>query len=158
MTLTVDMNDETKTLKEEQKQWVVRLLNHAADVLDLKGPIDCSVTFVNNPRIQDINREYRGINRPTDVISFALEEMAEGEVPILPEDGEPRVLGDIIVSLEKAAEQADAYGHSFERELGFLVVHGLLHLLGYDHATPAEEKVMFGLQEKILSSYGLSRD
>jgi metalloprotein, YbeY/UPF0054 family len=158
MTMTVDMQDETETLKEDQKQWVVRLIDHAADVLELEGKFDCSVTFVDNVRIQEINREYRGIDRPTDVISFALEEMAEGEVPIIPEEGEPRVLGDIIVSLDKATEQAKDYGHSFDRELGFLVIHGLLHLLGYDHATTAEEKVMFGLQEKILSTYGLSRD
>lgn len=157
MTMTVDMQDETKTLKEDQEQWVIRLIDHAADVLELDGKFDCSVTFVDNARIQEINREYRGIDRPTDVISFALEEMAEGEVPIIPEEGEPRVLGDIIVSLDKTAEQAEAYGHSFDRELGFLVVHGLLHLLGYDHATQAQEKEMFGLQEKILSSYGLSR-
>ncbi|WP_100488631.1 rRNA maturation RNase YbeY [Sporolactobacillus pectinivorans] len=158
MTMTIDMHDDTEKISEEQQQWIIRLIDHAADLLQLTGEVECSLTFVGNPRIQEINREYRGIDRPTDVISFALEEIADDEVPILPEEGEPRVLGDIIVSIDKAREQAAAYGHSFERELGFLVVHGLLHLLGYDHTSETEEKEMFGLQEKILSTFGLNRN
>lgn len=158
MTMTIDLHDDTEELSEEQQQWVIKLIDHAADILHLSGDIDCSLTFVGNARIQEINREYRGIDRPTDVISFALEEMADDEVPIMPEEGEPRVLGDIIVSIEKAREQAVTYEHSFERELGFLVVHGLLHLLGYDHTTESEEMEMFGLQEEILSTFGLNRN
>ncbi|TGA99586.1 rRNA maturation RNase YbeY [Sporolactobacillus shoreae] len=158
MTMTIDLHDDTEELSEEQQQWVIKLIDHAVDILQLSGEIDCSLTFVGNARIQEINREYRGIDRPTDVISFALEEMADDEVPIMPEEGEPRVLGDIIVSIDKAREQAVTYEHSFERELGFLVVHGLLHLLGYDHTTESEEKEMFGLQEEILSTFGLNRN
>lgn len=157
MTMTIDIHDETGEVGAELQQWVIRLIDHAAEILNLEGEIECSLTFVRNPRIQEINRTYRGIDRATDVISFALEEMEEGEVPILPEEGEPRVLGDIVVSIDKAREQAEAYDHSFERELGFLIIHGLLHLLGYDHTTKAEEEKMFGLQEDILSSFGLKR-
>lgn len=157
MTMTIDMHDETGEVTDGLQQWVIRLIDHAADVLDLKGEIECSLTFVTNPRIQEINRAYRGIDKPTDVISFALEEMEEDEVPIILEEGEPRVLGDIIVSIDRAREQAETYNHSFERELGFLIIHGLLHLLGFDHNTKAEEEEMFGLQENILSSFGLKR-
>lgn len=158
MMMTIDMHDETGEISSRIQQWVIRLLDHAANILELRGETECSLTFVGNPRIQEINREYRGIDRPTDVISFALEEIEEGEVPLILEEGEPRVLGDIIVSIDKTHEQAESYNHSFERELGFLIIHGLLHLLGYDHTTEAEEKEMFGLQEKVLSSFGLNRE
>ena len=89
---------------------------------------------------------------PTDVISFALEE--EEDVVI---EGMPRMLGDIIISTERTREQAEEYGHSFERELGFLAVHSLLHLLGYDHMNEADERAMFGKQDEILTSFGLTR-
>lgn len=157
MTLTIDMHDETGEVNTDQEKLVIDLLEHAADFLHLSGETELSVTFVDNRRIQEINARYRNIDRPTDVISFALEETAEDEVEIVREEDEPRVLGDIIVSIPKAREQADSYGHSFERELGFLVIHGLLHLLGYDHMTKADEEEMFGLQEAILSAYGLKR-
>lgn len=157
MTMTIDMHDETGEINESIQNSVIQLIDYAADQLNLEGEVECSLTFVDNEKIQVINRDYRGIDRPTDVISFALEEMEEDEVPILPEEGEPRVLGDIIISIERTHEQAAEYNHSFERELGFLVIHGLLHLLGYDHQTKEEEEEMFGLQEKILSSFGLSR-
>ncbi|SFG08634.1 rRNA maturation RNase YbeY [Sporolactobacillus nakayamae] len=158
MAMTIDMHDETKEINHAIQESVIKLIDYAAEQLDLEGEIECSITFVDNARIQVINRDYRGIDRPTDVISFALEEMDENEVPILPEEGEPRVLGDIIISVERTHEQAAEYNHSFERELGFLVIHGLLHLLGYDHQNAEQEKEMFGLQESILSSFGLSRD
>lgn len=157
MAMNIDIRDETGAVDDRQQEWVARLIRHAADYLKLGGEAECSVTFVGNDRIQAINRTYRGIDRATDVISFALEEMQEGEVPVHLEDDEPRVLGDIVVSIDRAREQADEYGHSFERELGFLVVHGLLHLLGYDHATKEQEQEMFTLQEQILASFGLKR-
>ncbi|RYM05314.1 rRNA maturation RNase YbeY [Sporolactobacillus sp. THM7-7] len=157
MAMTIDMHDETGEIDSRLKQWIIRLVEHAADVLHLEEETECSLSFVDNARIQEINQAYRGINRPTDVISFALEEIGEDEVPIHPAQGEPRVLGDIVVSLDQAHEQAERYGHSFHRELGFLIIHGLLHLLGYDHTTEEEEKEMFGLQEEILSSFGLKR-
>ena len=98
----------------------------------------------------EINKTYRGIDRPTDVISFALEEDENYEV-------KERLLGDIYISIDKVYEQAKEYEHSVKRELFFLVTHGFLHLLGYDHMTEEEEKEMFSLQEKILDEYGVKR-
>ena len=109
-----------------------------------------------NCRIQEINREYRDKDKATDVISFAMEELGEGEIPLSGVDM-PRILGDIIISLAKAKEQAEDYGHSFIRELGFLSVHGFLHLLGYDHEIEEDEQKMFGRQKDILDEFGLKR-
>ncbi|MBU7593627.1 rRNA maturation RNase YbeY [Metabacillus halosaccharovorans] len=156
MRLSIDSHDETNELTEEQIKTVEELLQFAADVEDVSEGAELSVTFVTNERIQEVNREYRDKDQPTDVISFALEEMSEGELEIVGGD-QPRVLGDIIISIPRAREQAEEYGHSFMRELGFLSVHGLLHLLGYDHMTDSEEKVMFKKQKEILNNYGLKR-
>lgn len=157
MTLNIDFLDETNKVQEEHIALVEKLLQHAASVLEIEDESEVSITFVTNEAIQEINREYRDKDQPTDVISFALEELGEGETVIIAE-GMPRVLGDIIISTERAEEQATEYGHSFERELGFLAVHGFLHLLGYDHMTEEDEKVMFGKQDEILQSYGLGRE
>ncbi|MEK4759442.1 rRNA maturation RNase YbeY [Viridibacillus sp. FSL E2-0187] len=157
MSLNIDFLDETSKVKDSDIELVEKLLQHAATVENIEDETELSVTFVTNEAIHEINRQYRQKDAPTDVISFALEEMGEGEVEIIAE-GMPRILGDIIISIDRTKEQADEYGHSFERELGFLAVHGFLHLLGYDHMVPEDEKVMFGKQDKILESYGLSRD
>jgi probable rRNA maturation factor len=108
-----------------------------------------SIVLVNNEEIQRINKEYRGIDAPTDVISFALADGLEQY---------PYELGDIMISVDKVKQQAIDYEHSEERELGFLIVHGVLHLLGYDHDSEEHEKAMFQIQEQILSSYGLERN
>ncbi len=154
--LDIDFLDETSAMKDEAMEQIEGLLNLAQKKLQITEPCELSVTFVDNNRIQDINREYRGKDKPTDVISFALEELGEGEIQISGANM-PRVLGDIIISIDKAREQATDYGHSVERELGFLAVHGFLHLLGYDHETEEEEKEMFDLQRSILDEYGLER-
>lgn len=154
--LAIDLIDETATLNESELHFVEKILQHAAEEEQV-GASEVSVTFVTNDAIQAINKEYRGKDVPTDVISFAMEEMGEGELEIVGAL-EPRVLGDIIISLDRTKEQAADYGHSFERELGFLAVHGFLHLLGYDHMNEAGEKEMFGKQEAILSSLGITRD
>ncbi len=156
MNLSIDFLDETNEMTEKAIEQIEGVLNLAQKKLQIKEPCELSVTFVDNDRIQEINREYRGKDKPTDVISFALEELGEGEIQISGANM-PRVLGDIIISLDKAREQATDYGHSVERELGFLAVHGFLHLLGYDHETEAEEKEMFDLQRSILDEYGLGR-
>ncbi len=157
MILTIDFLDETQEVQDEHMKLVEKLLQHAAKAEEIEEGSEVSVTFVTNEAIREINREYRDKDQPTDVISFALEEMGEGEVQIIGE-GMPRVLGDIIISTDRTREQAAEYGHSFERELGFLAVHGFLHLLGYDHMTEADEKEMFGKQDAILASFGLARD
>ncbi|ATP39469.1 rRNA maturation RNase YbeY [Solibacillus sp. R5-41] len=155
--LTIDFLDETNGVKEADLDLVEKLLQHAAQIEGIEDGSEVSVTFVTNEAIHEINREYRDKDQPTDVISFALEELGEDEIQIIGE-GIPRVLGDIIISTDRTREQAEEYGHSFERELGFLAVHGFLHLLGYDHMTPEDEKVMFGKQDEVLESYGLGRD
>ena len=113
--------------------------------------VEFNVIIVDNERIHEINREYRHIDRPTDVISFALED--DESFPGM----ETRVLGDIYISLDKVYEQSEAYGHSFFRELAFLTVHGLLHLLGYDHMEKEDEKEMFSRQELILNEAGITK-
>lgn len=125
---------------------------------------EVALTFVDNARIHELNLEYRGIDRPTDVLSFAMNESGEDELDIIYEvqEGEaledvPNVLGDIIISVTRAQEQAQEYGHSLERELGFLFVHGFLHLLGYDHQDEASEAEMMSKQEKVLAQVGLTR-
>lgn len=157
MDLVIDIIDEVEELGEETCQLIIDILNFTAQKEGVNAGSEVSITLTDNERIQEINRDYRHKDQPTDVISFALEEMGEEEVTITGADDLPRVLGDLIVSIPRAKEQAKEYGHSFERELGFLVVHGLLHLLGYDHMTEEEEKVMFTKQREILDEYGLER-
>lgn len=115
---------------------------------------ELSVVLVDDERIRELNRDYRGVDRPTDVLSFAMRE-GEGE-PVQTEEGR-ELLGDIVISVETAERQANQYGHSLRRELAFLAVHGFLHLLGYDHQSPEQERVMFGKQEEVLSALGLMR-
>ncbi len=110
-----------------------------------------SVIFVDEAKIQEINREYRGVDRVTDVISFAFEDSIDVSYDF-------RFLGDIYICIPRMKEQALEYGHSEKRELSFLVVHGLLHLLGYDHQTEEEEKEMFSKQEVILNAANIKRE
>lgn len=115
---------------------------------------EVSITFTDNEHIHEINREYRKVDRPTDVISFALNEGDEPEI----EGGAPvNVLGDIIISVEKAVEQAKDYGHSVEREVAFLTVHGMLHLLGYDHMEEEDRKEMRQEEDFVMEKLGISR-
>ncbi|WP_425329171.1 rRNA maturation RNase YbeY [Sutcliffiella horikoshii] len=155
--IEIDMLDETTKLTDEQWEDIKNLLIFAVEKESVKAGAELSVTFVDNDRIQEINREYRDKDRPTDVISFAMEELGEGEIEIHYEEEAPRMLGDIIISIPKAEEQAEEYGHSVKRELGFLALHGLLHLLGYDHENETDEKIMFDKQKEILDAYGLTR-
>ena len=112
------------------------------------GNVIFNIIIIDNPTIHKINKEYRDKNAPTDVISFALED----DKTVIEPDG-VRILGDIYISIDKVHEQALEYGHSFKRELSFLAVHGLLHLLGYDHMEKSDEEVMFKKQEEVLNYY-----
>lgn len=156
MNLEIDFIDETTKVAAADQELVEKLLMFAAQKQNLSGNIELSVTFVDNDRIQEINKEYRNKDQATDVISFAMEELGEGEIELVGMDM-PRVLGDIIISVDRTKEQAEEYGHTYSRELGFLAVHGFLHLLGYDHLTKEEEEVMFTLQKEILDEFGLQR-
>ena len=157
MLLSIDFNDETNLVSEKETNLIEELLQFAAVEEMINDECELSVTFVDDKTIRQINKEYRDKDRATDVISFALEEMGEDEVPIVGADI-PRVLGDIIISMDTAKVQAEEFGHSMDRELGFLALHGFLHLLGYDHMNPEDEKVMFTKQKEILDKYGLSRE
>ncbi|MBR3199074.1 MAG: rRNA maturation RNase YbeY [Bacilli bacterium] len=131
---------------EEEKKLIEYALRH-----ENLNNVEFNVIFVDANTIQEINKKYRNIDKVTDVISFALEDNEN----ITFEFG--RLLGDIYICVDKMKEQAKEYGHSLLREQGFLTIHGLLHLLGYDHMTKEEEKIMFTKQELILNDYGLKR-
>ncbi|MBC3070585.1 rRNA maturation RNase YbeY [Staphylococcus capitis] len=153
---TIDFSDHTDLVKNEWYEQIDSLLTFAKKQEHIDSEAELSVTFVDKDEIQNINKMYRDKDKVTDVISFALEE-DEPEIDINELDI-PRVLGDIIICTDVAHEQAENYGHSFERELGFLALHGFLHLLGYDHMTDEDEKEMFGRQDAILNAYGLTRE
>jgi len=147
----VEIFNETNE-KIEDLEILKPLLEYAKKKENLEDTeLEFSVIIVDNKRIHEINKEYRGIDRPTDVISFALEDSEDVNIENY------RILGDIYISIDKVKEQAKTYGHSEKRELAFLTVHGFLHLLGYDHMKPEEEKVMFGKQEEILNGFGITR-
>ena len=120
--------------------------------------VDVYITLTNNEEIHKINKEYRDVDRPTDVLSFPMYE--RDEIAGLKNDTDDeieKILGDIIVSIEKVREQAEEYGHSFERELAYLVTHGMLHLLGYDHMREEEKAVMRKREEEILETLNITR-
>ena len=145
-----DIINETKENIDELDT-VKNVLEFALKYLKIENSI-FNVIVVSTDKIHELNKTYRNIDRPTDVISFALED----DSTFIKTDY--RVLGDIYICLDKARSQAIEYGHSFKREICFLSIHGLLHLLGYDHMTKEDEKVMFDLQDKILNEYGITRE
>ena len=139
---------------ESYEDFYLELMDVTFKKLNIKCDPIVSVSIVDNRYIHKINKKYRHIDRPTDVISFAFLDSENNYDKVLFSPG-PVVLGDIYISLEKAKEQAIEYGHSLKRELCFLFVHGLLHLLGYDHMNKEDEEVMFSLQEQILKERGI---
>lgn len=134
-----------------------RVLGRVAMEKALDEDVEVGVLWVDDVYIRALNLEYRGLDCPTDVLSFALQEQSEGEPEILDDPFREMLLGDIIISLETAQRQAQEYGHSLEREVGFLLVHGALHLLGFDHQAEAEQSVMRREEEEILGLLGIER-
>ena len=130
--------------------YLYEVINHTLEVMDAKESI-FTIIFVTKEEIHELNKQYRGVDRVTDVISFALEDVNDVSLT------DVRVLGDIYICIDRMKEQAIEYNHSETRELSFLTVHGLLHLLGYDHQTKEEEEIMFNLQRKILSDLNINR-
>ena len=130
--------------------YLYEVINHTLEVMDAKESI-FTIIFVTKEEIHELNKQYRGVDRVTDVISFALEDVNDVSLT------DVRVLGDIYICIDRMKEQALEYNHSETRELSFLTVHGLLHLLGYDHQTKEEEEIMFNLQRKILSDLNINR-
>lgn len=163
----IEIVDETGLVSEEIIKQTQDILEFAAQKTG-KEKKEMAVTFVTNERSHELNLEYRDTDRPTDVVS--LEYKPELDIAVDEEDllNHPELaemlddfdayIGELFISVDKAREQAEEYGHSFEREMGFLAVHGFLHINGYDHYTPEEEAEMFGLQEEILTAYGLTRE
>lgn len=155
------INNQTEKLISEENNQLIELVIQT--VAELEEVIDGEVvvTLVDEQAIHELNLQYRGIDRPTDVLSFAMNEQDEEELDFIFDDEDdmdvPNMLGDIIISIPRVISQAEDYGHSFERELGFLTVHGFLHLIGYDHNTEDEEKIMFGKQEVVLEKIKLFR-
>lgn len=145
----------------ELKAVVRRAVNAAARHFSLPYPVQVSVVFTDNAHIRTVNRETRGVDAPTDVLSFPmLEYGSPGRVDPSPLDFEGKYLflGDIVISLERARAQAEEYGHSLKREVGFLTVHSMLHLLGFDHMEEAEGDVMRAKEKEILSAMRLPRE
>lgn len=131
---------------DEYESTFLALVDKVFKEVGVKDDYYIDVSIVDNDRIHEINKTYRGIDRPTDVISFAFYDDEEEKI----NEDAPNSLGSIIISYQKAEEQAKDYGHSLSREMSFLFVHGLLHLLGYDHMKKEDEEIMFALQDKIL--------
>ena len=142
----VNVDEEIKELETVEK-----VLKSAIKKEKLDN-ISFNIIIVDNNYIHELNKNYRNIDRETDVITFALEDENTIIIP-----NSERILGDIYISIDKARSQAEEYGHSLLRELSFLAVHGFYHLLGYDHMTEEDEKVMFVKQKEVLEDYGITR-
>ena len=176
--MLVDIIDDQAYLASGQEKLLHEVIEVAAKYLNLPEGIELDLSIVSNEEIQVLNRDYRGLDKPTDVLSFALTEVTSEfdvdfahldlteeaeetedleETEFEDEEAIPQHLGDIIISYPRAQEQAQDYGHSLDRELAFLAVHGFLHLNGYDHQTEEEAQEMFKIQEEVLTTYGLTR-
>ena len=176
--MLVDIIDDQAYLAAGQEKLLHEVIEAAAKYLKLPEGIELDLSIVSNEEIQALNRDYRGLDKPTDVLSFALTEVSSEydvdfahldlaeeaeetedleETEFEDEEAIPQHLGDIIISYPRAQEQAQDYGHSLDRELAFLAVHGVLHLNGYDHQTEEEAQEMFRIQEEVLTTYGLTR-
>ena len=153
---TVNIYNRQRRFKctEELRSLIIKCCETALICEDFGEPASVDVTLVSNRKIREYNRDYRNIDRATDVLSFPMGE--NGEYDADPDTGE-FLLGDIVISLEKAASQAEEYGHTFEREVGFLTVHSMLHLLGYDHMEEPDGDIMRAHEKIVLDKIGLTR-
>ena len=148
-------NEQDKVpLPDDLEQLISNCTRAALVEEEIDDDAEVSVTLVDNDRICELNSEHRGIDRETDVLSFPMGDDESFEVD---PDTDAILLGDIVISLEKAKSQAEEYGHSFRREVAFLITHSLFHLLGYDHMTTEEEAEMFTKQEEVLEKLGITR-
>lgn len=156
MELLID-NRTDAALSKELEEAIRKAAAEALSYEAFDENCEISVSIVDNEEIRQINRQFRKIDRATDVLSFPMLTFMEGEEAEVNENGE-MILGDIIISLERAKEQAAEYGHSLQREIAFLTAHSMLHLLGYDHMEPEEEAEMFRRQKEILLLAGFPRE
>lgn len=141
-----------------EEEIINKVVQTVLELENIKHELEIYITLTNNEEIHKINNEYRQVDRPTDVLSFPMYEREE--IPRLREEKEDdveEVLGDIIISIPKIKEQAEEYGHSYERELAYLTTHGMLHLLGYDHMIEEEKVIMREHEEKVLEKLNILR-
>lgn len=163
MSLTLEWNSELD--EDIPVNWIEKLETVLHLIGEMEGITEGEValSFVDDEAIRELNKNYRGLDKVTDVLSFALTENDSDEQTIVfnsddwEEAPEGLLLGDIVISIPRALEQSKEYGHSLEREIGFLFVHGFLHLIGYDHQDEEAEQTMIMKQERILSQIGLTR-
>lgn len=172
----IDISNDVESAIDVKATWLRRVVRGALASADLRDAVEVGLLLTGDDRVRQLNRDYRGEDRTTDVLAFALEESevafprppdalpSLGQVPAdalptlgqVPSDALPS-LGQVVVSYPQAVRQAAEYGHTVEREVAFLVVHGLLHLLGFDHQRPDDEARMLSKQEAIMTSLGLPR-
>ena len=157
MEIIISKEPETIIVDESIIEDIKRAVETIGELYDVKDS-EVSITLTDDETIHELNRDYRGIDRPTDVLSFAFHESDEPEIITDDVDEAIDTLGDIIISVERAKSQAEDYGHSLRREIVFLTVHGMLHLLGYDHMEETDRLEMEKEQEYIMSQLGISRD
>lgn len=161
----IDISNDVESAIDVKATWLRRVVRGALASADLRDAVEVGLLLTGDDRVRQLNRDYRGEDRTTDVLAFALEESEVAfprppdALPTLgqaPSDALPS-LGQVVVSYPQAVRQAAEYGHTVEREVAFLVVHGLLHLLGFDHQRPDDEARMLSKQEAIMTSLGLPR-
>ena len=151
MEITINYSD-MRFFDEETEALIRHVLEKGAELQQVPEEAEMSVLICDAPVIHELNRTYRNVDAPTDVLSFALNEGDEEDL-----EEEEAALGDIVINIDRAAEQAEEYGHSREREIAYLSVHGFLHILGFDHYEEEEKKEMRAAEEAILSACGLTR-
>ena len=157
MLITLENDQDKIVIDDALKSRLVAGLNAAARLHGLTEQTEVDITIVDDEEIHRLNREYRDVDRPTDVLSFALDEGGEDE-PELLDAPEEQLLGDIIISAETAQRQGEEFGHGLTREVVYLAVHGLLHLLGYDHMTEEDKVIMRAKEEEALREIELSEE
>jgi probable rRNA maturation factor len=164
--LSVVINNNLEEFNKKHEHIINEVIAVSLETEECPYEVEVSVTITDNEEIRKINNEFRNLDKPTDVLSFPLIDYYKpGDFSVVEEDDDELfdldtgelMLGDIIISMEKAEDQAKEYGHSIEREIGFLTAHSMLHLMGYDHMEVDEEKLMKQKQEQILSKVGLVR-
>lgn len=155
MTVLIDNRTDYEITPETEKLFN-DVIEESLRYEDFDPQCEISLSIVNNDEIQEINKQFRNIDAPTDVLSFPLLTFEEGEQADVNEKDEI-MLGDIVISIEKAIVQAEEYGHGLKRELAFLTAHSMLHLMGYDHIEEDEREEMFEKQEAILNNLGIRR-
>ena len=156
MIVTLENNQEKVSIPEALEADLTKAMNVVAELEALSPQTEVDITLVDDAAIQELNRTYRGIDRPTDVLSFALDEGEEE--PEVDDDEIEHLLGDVIISAPTAVRQGEEYGHGLEREMTYLAVHGMLHLLGYDHMEEKDKLIMRKREEEVLRRLDLAEE